>query len=260
MSSSVHFSLMNGFKAVTAWQQNIIRNAQGLITPGYNRVNLSMSDKAGGSMSGNHAGTAGSGSTNGLFGGSDSLHVGRTSLGFEQGELHPAHNPTSLAIKGDGFFVVAENLRPGAKLLLTRNGDFRYDAQGRLVNGQGLYVVGGGGTLSDPPTPIMNPGDGTVVLPEITLARVPVPGNLGISLYGSTVYEPNASAGFIQALPNGSAAVGFVQASTLEYPSRIGGQAQLQLETTQATQTYKLIKDMLDSYNRSVDDAIGVVR
>lgn len=258
--SSVHFSLLNGFKAVTAWQQNIIRNAQGLITPGYNRVNLTMSDNAGGYMSGNNMGTASGGSTNGLFGGADTLHVGSTSLSFEQGELHPAYSPTSLAIKGDGFFVLAENLRPGAKLMLTRNGDFRYDSQGRLVNSQGLFVVGGGGTLSDPPTPIMNPGDGSVVLPDITLARVPIPGNLGISRYGNTVYEPNASAGFIQPLPNGSAAVGFVQASTLEYPSRIGGQAQLTLETTQASQTYKLIKDMLDSYNRAVDDAIGTIR
>jgi flagellar hook protein FlgE len=258
--SNLQYALLSGFKAVTGWQQNIARNAQGLLTPGYNRLNQHMSDQSGGQLSFNHVGTATGGSTSGLYGGGDSLHIGGTSLGFEQGELQPAYSPTSLAVKGEGFFIVAENLRPGARLFVTRNGDFRYDSQGRLVNSQGLFVVGGGGNLTDPPTPILNPGDGSVVLPSITLARIPVPANLGVSQYGTTTYELTTQAGVMRPLPNGAAGVGFVQSSTLEFQNRIGAQAQLALETNQAQQTYKMIKDMLDSYNRSSDDAIGLIR
>ena len=45
--SNVQYSLLAGFKAVTAWQQNIIRNAQGLLTPGYNRINFRIGDGPG---------------------------------------------------------------------------------------------------------------------------------------------------------------------------------------------------------------------
>lgn len=258
--SNVQYNLLAGFKAINAWQQNIIRNAQGLITPGYNRINLRLSDGPGGNNSTNSQATASGGSTNGLYGGGDSLSLAGQSIGFEQGELTPTDSPTALAVKGQGFFVLAENLAPGAKLFVSRAGDFHYDQQGRLVNSQGLFVVGGGGVLSDPPLPVRNPGDGTVVLSDLTMARIPVPGNLGISLYGSTVYETNPSSGALQALPNGDTRVGFVQPNTLEFMSRVGNNAQLQLETNQASQTYKLIKDMLDNYNRAADDAIGLVK
>lgn len=258
--SNVHFTLQAGFRAVNAWQQNLIRNAQGLLTPGYNRLNTKFDSTPGGSIRTGTIGTASSGGGGPIGGGGDALSLSGATVDFAQGDIQPAFNPTSLAIKGQGYFVLAENLRPGAKLYLARAGDFKYDVEGRLVNNQGLFVVGGAGTLSDPPTPIRNPGDGSVVLGDLTLARVPVRNALLPSLFGPTIYQITREAGPLQALPNGRPEVGFVQPSSLEFMDRTGAQAQIQVETNYAQQSYKMFKDMLDSYNRMVDDAIGTVR
>lgn len=259
MSSTYH-NILSGFRAVNAWQQTIIKNAQGLLQPGYNQERIAFGS-TGAQASGTPAApTTGSGSRSAGGAGGDTLSVASRSLKFEQGDLQLGSGPTSLAIEGPGFFLVAENLRPDARVFLTRNGDFKYDAQGRLVTSQGLFVVGGSGALTNPPTPVTNPGDGTVDLTKLTLGRVPVASALQPSGYGALVYEVSASSGPMRAFKNGDAEVGLVRSDALEYPSRLSLQAELTVETTYAQQTYKLFKDMLDSYNKMVDDAIGTVR
>lgn len=260
MGSSFQYNINQAFKAIDYLQQTIVKNAQGLLQPGYNQVQVHFGQAGGGTTVGDQTPKSNSGSKSPLNGGGDTLEVSGTSIFFEQGTIDPAFNPTSLAIRGEGFFVLAENLNPGAKLYLTRNGDFHYDAQGRLVNNQGLFVVGGNGNLTDPPVPITNPGDGSVVLPQVTLARVPAPSQLGISGYGSTVYSLTNEAGPLKAFANGRPEVGFVQASALEMPERVGTPAQIEEETTKAVETYKIFKDMLDNFNKTNDDALGLVK
>ena len=258
--SGVHYQILSGFKTVNTWQKSLLKNAAGLLQAGYMRENMHFGGTPTGHASIGHAPTVGGGGRGATAGGSDSLSLSGTSISFTQGDIQPAFNPTSLAVKGQGFFLVAENLRPGAKLYLTRAGDFRYDTEGRLVNPQGLFVVGGGGTLSDPPTPVRDPGDGTVRLADVSLARVPVPNNLAASGYGPVVFELTAAAGPMAAYPSGRPEVGFIQPSSLEMPDRTGGMAQIQVETNYAQQAYKMFKDLLDNYNRATDDAIGTVR
>ncbi|MFN3430770.1 MAG: hypothetical protein ACK46X_12535 [Candidatus Sericytochromatia bacterium] len=258
--SNLHYALLSGFKAVNSWQQHLVRNAQGLLLPGYNRTQVHFGSTPGESIGDPQNGTASHGSRTGRYGGGDALLLSRTSIGFEQGELKPSTSPTSLAIQGEGFFLLAENLRPGARLFLTRAGDFHYDTQGRLVNQQGMFVVGGP-RLTDPPTPIRNPGDGTVVLPDVLLGKVPVASQLAVSGYGPTIYDLTDPAGALQVFNNGTPGkVGFVQSSTLEFAAREGALAALQVENTNAQQTYKMFKDFLDNYNRAVDDAISTVK
>jgi flagellar basal body rod protein FlgG len=258
--SNIQYALLAGFRAVNSWQQNLVRNAQGLMQSGYNRVDVHFGGTPGESLASPNVGTGTQGGRNQLYGGGDTLSLSAQTIHFEQGELQPSQNPTALAIKGEGFFILAENLRPGARLMLTRSGDFHYDQQGRLVNAQGLFVIGGP-SLTDPPTPIMNPGDGTVVLPNVLLGKVGVPSQLALSGYGPTIYDLTGSAGPLQAFNNGTPGkVGFVQPNTLEFPSRAGQLAQLQVENTNAQQTYKMFKDFLDNYNRAADDAIGTVK
>lgn len=261
MGSSLNFNALAGFKAVHGWQQNLIRNAQGLLQPGFNRINTHLGPTPGGPAGGGRAPTRGSGGSGASGGTADTLMLSGTSLEFAQGDINPAQNETALAIQGQGFFIVAENLRPGAKLFLTRAGDFSYDAQGRLVNKQGLFVVGGGGTLTDPPTPMIDRrGDGTVTLPDLTLARVGARNALAMSAYGPTTYEVTAASGQIQAFANGSREVGFVQTHSLEFAQSVGLSTELQVESTEAAQTYKLFKDLLDNYNRATDDVLGLIR
>ncbi|MCU0838730.1 MAG: flagellar hook-basal body complex protein [Rhodospirillales bacterium] len=57
-----------------------------------------------------------------------------------QGELATTANPLDLAIRGDGYFVVATPDGPR----YTRNGHLRLDAGGQLVTANGLAVLGQG--------------------------------------------------------------------------------------------------------------------
>mgnify|MGYP001418849081 CR=1 FL=1 len=62
-----------------------------------------------------------------------------------QGSLEQSRSPTDLAISGDGFFIVSPNnqqLSNGGSVLFTRAGSFTIDAQGYMVNAQGLFLQG----------------------------------------------------------------------------------------------------------------------
>ncbi|HEY9722139.1 MAG TPA: hypothetical protein V6D47_09000 [Oscillatoriaceae cyanobacterium] len=259
MGSSVQYSLLSGLRAISAWQQNIARNVTGLLQPGYNLQDLNFDGSPNADTSASRTPTQSTGGRSATSGGADTLFVGSTQINFQPGDILPADSPTSLAVNGQGFFLVAENLRPGARVFLTRAGNFHYDASGRLVNEQGLFVVGNSGRLTDPPTPILNPGDGTVPLGQLSLARVAVPANLQPSGYGSAIYSLPTSAGPLQVFQNGSAQVGFVQTNSLEFAPRIGLQNELTVEMTESQQAYTMFKNMLDTYNKAVDDAISLV-
>ncbi|MDB5096660.1 MAG: flagellar hook-basal body protein [Cyanobacteria bacterium RYN_339] len=268
MGSSFNYNVDSAFKAIDKWQSVIVRNAQGLLESGYNRTAITFGQNPGSQVSGSQVGTNGFGGRNSITGGGDSLNITGTHLIFEQGSIEPSFSPTSLAIRGEGFFVVAENLRPGARLFLTRAGDFHYDGDGNLVSPQGLFVMGANGTLKvdaqgrleTQPIPVKDPGDGTVNLPEVSLAKVGVRSQLTTTGFGATVYQTNDGSGPMQIFANGRAEVGFIQASSIEQPSRVGAAALLQVDTQKATQTYKIFKDMLDNFNKTTDDAISVVK
>jgi flagellar hook protein FlgE len=62
-----------------------------------------------------------------------------------QGSLEQSRSTTDLAISGDGFFIVSPNnqqLSNGGSVLFTRAGSFNIDAQGYMVNSEGLYLQG----------------------------------------------------------------------------------------------------------------------
>lgn len=62
-----------------------------------------------------------------------------------QGSLEQSRSPTDLAISGDGFFIVSTNnqqLSNGGSVLFTRAGSFTIDADGFMVNAQGLFLQG----------------------------------------------------------------------------------------------------------------------
>ena len=76
-----------------------------------------------------------------------------------QGSLEQSRSTTDLAISGDGFFIVSPNsqqLSNGGSVLFTRAGSFTIDAQGYMVNAQGLFLQGwpvqANGSVSSSPT------------------------------------------------------------------------------------------------------------
>jgi flagellar hook protein FlgE len=60
----------------------------------------------------------------------------------QQGGFDFTTSSTDLAIKGNGFMVVAEDTTPGSAAYLTRAGSFVKDGDGYLVNAAGFYLMG----------------------------------------------------------------------------------------------------------------------
>ena len=67
---------------------------------------------------------------------------------FTQGNIASSANPMDLAINGAGFFQVSDGKNP---TMYTRNGEFKVDRDGFVVNGQGNKLMGyaadGAGTI-----------------------------------------------------------------------------------------------------------------
>jgi len=67
---------------------------------------------------------------------------------FTQGNIASSANPMDLAINGAGFFQVSDGKNP---IMYTRNGEFKVDRDGFVVNGQGNKLMGyaadGAGTI-----------------------------------------------------------------------------------------------------------------
>jgi flagellar hook protein FlgE len=59
---------------------------------------------------------------------------------FSQGNVTPTNNPLDIAITGRGFFRLEDN----GTVAYSRNGQFRLDSQGFMVNSEGLNLTGHG--------------------------------------------------------------------------------------------------------------------
>jgi flagellar hook protein FlgE len=78
---------------------------------------------------------------------------------FTQGNITATNNPMDLAINGGGFFQVTDGLNPA---LYSRNGQFKVDRTGYVVNNDGLRLVG----YPADPTGVILPGNaGAIRLP-----------------------------------------------------------------------------------------------
>ena len=75
--------------------------------------------------------------------GTNAVGIGTTlaavSQQFTQGNITSTDNPMDLAISGAGFFQVSDGANPA---LYSRNGQFKVNQAGFIVNNQGLRLVG----------------------------------------------------------------------------------------------------------------------
>lgn len=71
------------------------------------------------------------------------VQINGISTNFTQGSLASTGNGTDLAISGQGYFVVQDS---GGRNYATRDGAFRFDNDGYLVNSLGYQVLGQDGT------------------------------------------------------------------------------------------------------------------
>jgi len=84
----------------------------------------------------------------------------KAGVNFSPGPLDNTGRPLDMAIKQDGWFAVQS---VDGSEAYTRDGNLKITAQGLLVNGVGLPVLGNGGPISVPPYDSLSIGvDGTI--------------------------------------------------------------------------------------------------
>ncbi len=113
----------------------ITNNLANISTTGYKRRRVSFQERLLNALGG------------GTGGGTSSI-AGDVSIDFRQGTMDSTGRPLDLALDGKGFFV----LETPAGLRYTRNGAFRANRQGQLVDGVGRIVAGESGPIVVPGT------------------------------------------------------------------------------------------------------------
>jgi flagellar basal-body rod protein FlgG len=88
---------------------------------------------------------------------------------FFEGEVITTDNPLDLMVEGDGFFQV---LQPDGSVAYTRDGSWKRDSTGRIVNNEGL-----------PMEPEIN------LPPEATRIVISSAGQVGVNMPGSTTTD-----------------------------------------------------------------------
>ena len=166
------------------------------------------------------------------------------------GTLKFTGNPMDLALQDDGFFTVTGGSGP----LYTRQGSFRLDAQGRLVNVSGMPVMGAGGEIRlTSPEPAIDQ-NGNIYEGDQLVARLQVVKftdadrliNLGNGLY---------SAGEGMA-PGQTGPVGIRQ-GYLEMPNVVLADEMIRMIETM--RHFESSQRVLKSYDSMLDKSINVI-
>ncbi|MCD4831061.1 MAG: flagellar hook basal-body protein [Anaerohalosphaeraceae bacterium] len=94
-----------------------------------------------------------------------------TAYDFSQGEFNQTGRTLDFALAGNGFFVVETPDGP----LYTRNGMFRLDADGKVVDSVGRTIAGKSGPISIPssvsPSRITVSSDGSITADGVTIDK-----------------------------------------------------------------------------------------
>lgn len=154
------------------------------------------------------------------------VHVADTTKEFAQGSLKNTQNPLDIAIEGNGFFQIT---KPDGTIAYSRDGAFKLDNQGRIVNSHG-YLLEPQITIPPDSVAMMIGEDGTVSVQQdgqveatevgnIQLANFINPG--GLNALGKNLFDESAASGpAIVSVPGengtGNLIQGFIEQSNVE--------------------------------------------
>lgn len=167
---------VSGLRANAFSLENISGNIANSQTTAFKRIDTSFQDIVGA------LGSEASAQTSGL------VSASARSTNEEQGDILAGQTDTSIAIDGDGYFIVQESVgsTDGQTVfsgldLFTRRGDFNIDKDGHLVNAAGYYLKGldidptTGNTVGSAPEIIQLQDD---FIPAIATTTIEYTGNL----------------------------------------------------------------------------------
>ncbi len=134
-----------------------------------------------------------------------------------EGALMQTGEPLSLAIDGPGFFQVR---RADGSIALTRDGDFRTDANGDVVNQSGDRLVP---PLRIPPGTDLDKlsisSDGTVASGQTPIGKitlVDVTNTAGLEALGDNQFAPTSNSGTPTAIAGSQLQQGYLEASNVD--------------------------------------------
>lgn len=219
------YSSATGMRAQELLIDNTANNIANVNTNGFKRSQLDFADLiyATSKPPGANAG-GGQNAPTGVQIGSGVRPVGTTKI-FSNGVMQATENNTDVAIEGSGFFKVTVN---GVEKY-TRDGSFRVNANGDLVNGDGFLLTAGINIPTDVPhSQISISEDGQVSAnvgsSTLPLGQIPVylfRNPAGLSSEGSNLYAVTPASGTAtEATPGtlgaGSLRSGFLEKSNVE--------------------------------------------
>jgi flagellar basal-body rod protein FlgG len=140
---------------------------------------------------------------------------------FSEGTIEPTGVNYDMAIEGDGFFEVT---LPDGTSAYTRAGNFRPDADGRMVSSDGYYLVPNITIPTDASNfAVSQTGEATVMLPgsttpqvigQLTLTRFINPA--GLTAIGRNLFTESPGSGTAQTGTPASSGFGTIQNQALE--------------------------------------------
>ena len=167
------------------------------------------------------------------------------------GMMEPTSNPLDFAIKGEGFFEVQN---PAGRSFYTRDGQFKINAEGVLVDKNGFEVQGTTGAINiDQALGAFSVGangeinqDGNVI-GQLRILQPMNQDNLKMADGGFVETEPGAGA--IEELENAQVLQGFVENSNVS-PIRE------MVNMIQASRAYEANAKVITAYDQHLDKAI----
>ncbi len=178
--------------------------------------------------------------------------VGRST---KQGAFQRTENPLDVALQGPGFLQFK---RADGTTSLSRDGNLRFDAQGRLSNSRGDLVEPAiklpAGATGDQAK--IEP-DGTVRVGTTQIGRlsiVTVPSPDGLRALGDNGFEPTAESGAVRA----AAASTTLEQGVLEMSSVDMGDAMA--EMLEAQRAYEMASKAIQAQDRAAEIANGIKR
>ena len=236
------YSAAAGMAAPQRRMEALANDVANVNTNGYKRVRLGFRDLAYQAAGRGALANVTTGS------GSASAAIGR---GAQQGPLRTTDEPLDLAIEGPGYFQVR---RPDGTIALTRDGQFKLDARGRVVNAQGSPLA--------PPIDLprgadvsrlsINP-DGRVTLGrrligQITVVTVQNPD--GLASVGDNLLVPTARSGAPAAAGAGRIAQGALEASNVDLADAMVDMMDAQRSFELASKAIQMQDQMMEVANR----------
>lgn len=168
---------------------------------------------------------------------------------FEQGDLRSTENQLDLAIDGGGFFEVNDN----GRLLYTRSGNWKRNAEGYLVDNANRQVMGQDGPIQIPNTQVTIGRDGTIYDKKTVVGRLRV---VDVADPASQLEKVGGSY-FRLAAGRTQPAQGQVMQGALEGPN-INAVGQM-VEMITAMRSYEASQRMIQAQDESLGKAISEI-